>query len=120
MEEKTAGRGFLILSIAGLLGKILAALYVPLLVGLIGDEGYGIYAKGYDVFIFLFAISSFGAQPAITKVVTELRALGNHKDALRAMKIARKYLAIGGFALSALFMLIARPLANIVGEGSAR
>ncbi|MGL5086188.1 MAG: putative polysaccharide biosynthesis protein, partial [Clostridium sp.] len=119
MEEKTAGRGFLILSIAGVLGKILAALYVPLLIGLIGTDGYGIYAKGYDVFIFLFAISSFGAQPAITKVVTELRALGNHKDALRAMKIARKYLAIGGFALSALFMLIAFPLANMIGKGSA-
>ncbi|MBU3132973.1 polysaccharide biosynthesis protein [Clostridium gasigenes] len=118
MEERSAGRGFLILSIAGILGKILAALYVPLLTGLIGTDGYGIYYKGYDVFIFLFAISSFGAQPAITKVVTELRVLGNHKDALRAMKLARKYLAIGGFLISALFMIIAFPLANMVSKGS--
>ena len=116
MEEKAAGRGFLILSIAGILGKILAALYVPFLTGIIGTSGYGIYSVGYDIFVFLFAITTLGAQPAITKVVTELRVLGNHKDALRAMKIARKYLTIVGVLISIIFMVIAFPLANIMGR----
>lgn len=116
MEERTAGRGFLILSVAGMLGKILSALYVPLLNGVIGDTGYGIYSAGYDIFVFLFAISTLGAQPAITKVVTELRVLGNHKDALRAMKIARKYLTIGSILIAAIFMIIAFPFANITGN----
>lgn len=116
MEEKTAGRGFLILSIAGILGKVLSALYVPLLKGVIGTSGYGIYSTGYDMFVFLFAISTLGAQPAITKVVTELRVLGNYKDALRAMKIARKYLTIGSILIASIFMLIAFPFANITGN----
>lgn len=116
MEERTAGRGFLILSIAGILGKILSALYVPFLTRIIGTDGYGIYSAGYDIFVFLFAISSLGAQPAITKVVTELRVLGNHNDAVRAMKLARKYLAISGGLIAIVFMAISFPLANIIGK----
>ncbi|MBB6714379.1 putative polysaccharide biosynthesis protein [Clostridium gasigenes] len=113
MEERTAGRGFLILSIAGILGKILSALYVPFLKGILGPGGYGIYAVGYDIFIFLIAVSSLGAQPAVTKVVTELRVLGNGKDALRAMKVARKYLALMGGALTIIFVLLSVPIAKI-------
>lgn len=113
MEERTAGRGFLILSIAGILGKLLSALYVPLLTGIIGSGGYGIYSAGYDFFIFLIAVSSLGAQPAVTKVVTELRVLGNAKDALRAMKIARKYLTIIGGVITILFMVVAFPMARL-------
>lgn len=116
MEERSAGRGFLILSMAGILGKILSALYVPLLNRIIGPNGYGIYAAGYDIFVFLIAVTSLGAQPAITKVVTELRAIGNHKDALRAMKIARKYLLIIGVLTSIVFMAVSMPLANILGK----
>lgn len=116
MEERTAGRGFLILSVAGILGKLLSALYVPLLTGIIGDNGYGIYSVGYDIFIFLFAISSLGAQPAITKVVAELRAVGNHKDALRALKLSRNYLALAGGVLTVLFMFIAFPFANLISR----
>lgn len=114
MEEKTAGRGFLILSIAGILGKILSALYVPLLKGIIGPGGYGIYSVGYDIFIFLIAVSSLGAQPAVTKVVTELRVLGNGNDAIRAMKIARKYLAVMGGVLSVIFILLAVPISKLL------
>lgn len=113
MEEKTAGRGFLILSIAGILGKLLSVLYVPILMEIIGKEGYGIYSVGYDYFIFLIAVSSLGAQPAVTKVVTELRVLGNGRDALRAMKIARKYLAIIGGIITILFMIFAFPMAKL-------
>lgn len=114
MEERNAGRGFLILSIAGLVGKLLSAVYMPFLRGIIGVAGYGIYQASYDVFIFIFAVTSLGTQPAVTKVVTELRAIGNHKDALRAMKLARRYLAIIGVVVTAIFMTFASNIAEFV------
>ena len=43
MEEKSVGRSFLILSVAGILVKILSAAYTPLLNGIIGKNGIGIY-----------------------------------------------------------------------------
>ncbi|MDZ7548055.1 oligosaccharide flippase family protein, partial [Clostridium perfringens] len=114
MEQKSAGRGFLILSIAGIAGKLLSAIYVPLLTGVLGGTGYGIYTGGYDIFVFLIAITSLGAQPAVTKVVTELRTMGNHKDALRALKLARRYLTIIGVVIAGIFAIIAFPLARII------
>ena len=114
MEQKSAGRGFLILSIAGIAGKLLSAIYVPLLTAVLGEEGYGIYVAGYDIFVFLIAVTSLGAQPAVTKVVTELRAVGNHKDALRAMKLAIKYLAIISIVIAGIFMALAFPISKLI------
>lgn len=76
MEQKSAGRGFLILSIAGIAGKLLSAIYVPLLTRVLGETGYGIYVAGYDIFVFLIAVTSLGAQLPVTKVVIRARAIG--------------------------------------------
>ncbi|MDV4150936.1 polysaccharide biosynthesis protein [Clostridium sp. AL.422] len=114
MEQKSAGRGFLILSIAGIAGKLLSAIYVPLLKAVLGETGYGIYVAGYDIFVFLIAVTSLGAQPAVTKVVTELRAMGNHKDALRAMKLSIRYLTIISIVISAIFMALAFPFSKLI------
>lgn len=120
MEGKSAGRGFLILSIAGILGKLLSAIYVPLLTAILTQNGYGIYGAGYDIFIFLIAITTFGIQPAVTKVVTELRALGNYKDGLRAMKLSMRYIAIISIIISTLFMALSYPIAKLIkAESSA-
>ena len=105
MEEKSAGRGFLILSIAGIAGKLLSAIYVPLLTGVLGGAGYGIYVAGYDIFVFLIAV---------TKVVTELRAVGNHKDALRAMKLSIRYLAIISIVIAGIFMALSFPISKLI------
>ncbi|MGG7142444.1 putative polysaccharide biosynthesis protein [Clostridium nigeriense] len=114
MEQKSAGRGFLILSIAGIAGKLLSAIYVPLLTGVLGQTGYGIYVAGYDIFVFLIAVTSLGAQPAVTKVVTELRAMGNHKDALRAMKLSIKYLSIISIVIAGIFMALSFPISKLI------
>lgn len=120
MENKKAGNGFLILSLAGILGKLLSAIYVPLLKGILGDTGYGIYTGGYDIFVFLIAITSLGVQPAVTKVVTELRTTGNNKDALRAMKLARRYFTIISIVIAVIFAITAFPVAKMINrEASA-
>lgn len=113
MEEKSVGRSFLILSIAGILVKVMSAAYIPLLRAIIGTTGIGIYNASYSYFVFILAITSLGAQPAFAKVVSELRALGHEEDALRAMKLARRYLAIIGAIITIAFMMLIGPIAKI-------
>lgn len=113
MEEKSVGRSFLILSMAGILVKIMSAAYIPLLRAIIGPKGIGIYNASYSYFVFILAITSLGAQPAVAKVVSELRALGHDEDALRAMKLARRYLAIIGAIITGGFMLLIGPIASV-------
>lgn len=119
MEEKSMGRSFLILSLAGVLVKVLSAVYMPLLTLIIGTAGYGIYSSSYNAFIFILAVTSMGAQPAVTKVVAELKALGYHKDAYNAMKIARNYLAIFGFAFMVVLISFGDSIAKMMSSPSS-
>ena len=122
MEEQSANssnRGFLILSIAGILTKIISVFYIPLLQRIIGLDGYGIYQNCYEVFLFVYAVTNLGTQPAIAKVVAELTALGKPNDAVRTLKIARTILALVGAILTFLLMVLAFPIGKLIGNPAA-
>lgn len=121
MEEKSANssRGFLILSIAGLLTKVISVFYIPLLQRIIGLNGYGIYQNCYEVFLFVYAVTNLGTQPAIAKVVAELTALEKPNDAIRTLKISRTILALVGAILTIFLMLFAFPIGNAIGNPAA-
>ena len=122
MEEKSAhssNRGFLILSIAGILTKVISVFYIPLLQRIIGLDGYGIYQNCYEVFLFVYAVTNLGTQPAIAKVVAELIALGKPMDAIRTLKIARTILALVGAILTILLMTLAFPIGRLIGNPAA-
>ncbi|MBD7916222.1 polysaccharide biosynthesis protein [Clostridium sp. Sa3CUN1] len=114
MGKKSLGKNFLILSLSGVVIKVLSALYVPILRRIIGVDAYGVYGASYSIFIFILAITSMGAQPAITKVVSEFRAIGNNKDSLRTMILAKKYLILIGGTITILFIFFAKPIASIM------
>jgi stage V sporulation protein B len=122
MEEQSANssnRGFLILSIAGLLTKVISVFYIPLLQRIIGLDGYGIYQNCYEVFLFVYAVTNLGTQPAIAKVVAELTALGKPNDAVRVLKISRTLLALVGAILTIFLMLFAFPIGNMIDNPAA-
>lgn len=119
MEEKSANRGFLILSIAGIVSKIISVFYIPLLQRILGLSGYGIYQNCYEVFLFAYAITNLGTQPAIAKVVAELTALEKHEDAVRTLKISRTLLALVGGIISIILMMCAFPIGNLIGNPEA-
>ncbi len=112
-EESSSTKGFMILSLAGIFAKVLSAFYVPLLNKIIGVEGVGMYSRSYDIFMFVYAITSMGCQPAVAKVVAELRALGNERDAIKALKISRKVYGLIGGALTIILLLLAYPIAKM-------
>jgi len=64
-------QGALILSTAGIIVKILGALYKIPLVRLIGDEGMGLYAMVYPIFSTLLVLSTAGIPIAISIMVAE-------------------------------------------------
>ncbi|WP_017211499.1 putative polysaccharide biosynthesis protein [Clostridium beijerinckii] len=121
MEDQSANssRGFLILSIAGLLTKVISVFYIPLLQRIIGLDGYGIYQNCYEVFLFVYAVTNLGTQPAIAKVVAELTALGKPNDAVRTLKISRTLLSLVGAVLTIFLMLFAFPIGNMIGNPAA-
>lgn len=61
-----------------------------------GDKGNGIVASGYQIYAMLLTISSIGVPNAISKLVSERVALGDHKGAHRIFKISFATFAVIG------------------------
>lgn len=118
-EQSSVTKGFMILSFAGIISKVLSAFYVPLLTRIIGTTGMGIYGKGYDVFMFVYAVTTMGCQPAVAKVISELKATGNEKDSERALKISRKMFGLIGGIAAVLVIILAYPVAKFTNTEPA-
>ncbi|MGL4761332.1 MAG: putative polysaccharide biosynthesis protein [Sarcina sp.] len=118
MKEQSLTRSFAILSIAGILAKLMSLLYVPVLRQVLGPDGLGIYFKVYDVFVFIYAVTNVGMQTAISKYVAELKAVGNHKDAVRTFKIARALLIGVGLICTAIMFFGASKIATMTKNPS--
>jgi len=112
ISVQSTTKGFAVLSAASIIVKILSLLYIPVLLAIIGEEGNGIYAAAYQVYVFVYVLTNSGLPVAISKLVAELIAVKNYKDAVRSFKIARFLLMVVGIFMSILMMLLARPLSK--------
>jgi len=101
-------RGALLLSLAGIVCKVLGAAYRIPLVRLIGDEGIGLYQMAYPVYLVFMALSTAGMPLAISKLVAERAALADFAGARRVLRLALGIL--GGLGL----------LGGVVMAGGAR
>ena len=61
-----------------------------------GDQGNAIYSGSYQIYALLLTISSIGVPNAISKLVAERTAKGDHKGALRIFKVALAVFALIG------------------------
>lgn len=114
MKEQSTSKGFAILSAGTFIVKIMSLLYVPLMRAILGDEGYGISAAAYQVYVFIYVITNSGIPVAISKLVSELNATGNYRDALKGFRLSRSILMGTGVVMSALLVVMASPFANAV------
>lgn len=113
MKEQSTTKGFAILSFAGIMAKVISLVYVPLLINILGDEGYGIYTSVCNIFVLAYVITNTGMQTAISKQVSELIALNNHKDAVKTFKIARSILFASGMFICMIILQFSVPIARI-------
>lgn len=74
-------KGAAILGIAGIIVKVLGAIFKIPLVSIIASTGMGYYSSAYPIYVMLLAIATSGFPIAISKMVAERRAKGNVKGA---------------------------------------
>jgi stage V sporulation protein B len=119
VEKQSTAKGFTILGAAGIINKVLAVLYVPILTLLIGDTGNGIYNAGYNIYLLVFVITNMGIPVAISKLVSEQVALGNYEDSHRTLKISAFMMVIIGLVMTVLTAVFADWLSHQVGRPEA-
>ena len=108
-KKKSFLNGAAILAIAGLICKIIGAVYKIPLRNLIGEEAMGIYTTVYPIYTFLLDFSTSGIPTAISKLVAEERSKGNFSAAHKVFLTSLKLLfLIGG--VTTLLMVLGAPV----------
>lgn len=80
--------GVLILTVANLLVKIIGVgLKVPL-AAIIEQNGMGYYTSAYDIYVWLYMVSTAGIPVAISIMISDSRSKGNFREAKKIFRIA--------------------------------
>ena len=113
-KKESFMQGVVTLIFSQVLIKLLGLVYTLYLTNRegFGDKGNGIVAAGYQIYAMLLTISSIGVPNAISKLVSERIALGDHKGAHRIFKIAFATFSIIGIIGSLMLFFGAHMIAN--------
>ncbi|WP_346353668.1 polysaccharide biosynthesis protein [Azotosporobacter soli] len=101
-------KGALILTVAGVVVKIIGSVNRILLSRLLGGEGIGLYQMAYPIYLLAISISSAGIPVAISIMVSERVALGDYRGANRVFKISLAMLVVTGLFFTGLLFYGAR------------
>ncbi len=114
-KKETFIQGVITLIFSQVLIKLLGLVYTLYLTNRegFGDKGNGIVAAGYQIYAMLLTISSIGVPNAISKLVSERIAVGDHKGGHRIFKIAFATFAMIGLIGSLMLFFGAKVIANL-------
>lgn len=107
-------KGVVILMLSQVFIKILGLAYRMYLTNRqgFGDKGNAIYGSGFQIYALLLTLSSIGVPNAVSKLVSERVAIGDHKGAHKILKIAVVTFGLLGFLCSMFLFLGAETIAN--------
>lgn len=96
LSKDTFLKGALILTVAGIVVKIIGSVNRILLSRLLGGEGVGLYQMAYPIYLLALSVSSAGIPVAISIIVAEKIALHDYRGANRVFRISLGVLAATG------------------------
>ncbi len=107
--RKSIARGVSVLSLAGILCKLIGLLFTVPLTRIIGSEGLGIYQSVYPTYNLLLTLSSAGLPVAVSRMVSQFLARNDPRNAHRVFSTALWLLT----GLGSVFMIL-----MIAGSGT--
>lgn len=119
MSKGTLIKGAATLGAAGLLVKVLGAVFRIPLVNWIGEIGMANYNPAYYIYNFFLVLATAGIPIAISKMVSERIAVGHYGEAHKVYRISFGLMsAIGIFSFVVLFVF-APQISNLVNNPQA-
>lgn len=107
------------LAVAGLIAKIIGAVYKVPLVSVLGAEGIGIYQLVFPMYTTLLTVSSGGIPQAVSRSTARALAEGNTRESRRILFVAVISLSIIGLIGSILMAVCGGAVARAQGNRMA-
>lgn len=117
MKQNSFLKGAVVISVGGIVAKILGALYRVPLTNMLGGEGMGIYQMVFPLYSLLLTVSATGIPSGLARLVSRAEARGESSAPLLRRSLLL-FSAIGLLGTAAMFLL-ARPMSAAQGEGAA-
>ena len=118
MKAQSFIKGALIISVGGIVAKLLGALYRIPLTNILGGEGMGIYQMVYPLYCLLLTVSATGIPSGLARLVSQAEFSGARASAGVLRKSLFLFSAIG-IAGSAVMFLTAPAMSALQGEPGA-
>lgn len=112
-------QGALILGVAGLIIKLLGAIFRIPLANIIGDEGMGYYQTAYPIYVLFLTLSTAGIPIAISKLVSERCSLEQYGAANKVFRVSFSLLFAIGIVSSVSLFFGAEAIVNSLGNPKA-
>ena len=108
--------GTVILAAAVALVKVIGALYKIPLGNILGTEGMTHFNSAYNIYSVLLSISTAGLPLAVSKLVSEARALGRYRQSRKILRVSMWLFVILGVLGTGLMLLFAQELAGLMND----
>ena len=107
--------GVFVLTLANILVKAVGLVSKIVLNRVVGSVGAGYYSSAYEIYAYLYVISTSGLPVALSIMVSKSRAKGRFKEAKKIFEVAFIVLLIIGVVFSILMIFFAKQIASFIG-----
>ncbi len=115
---KTYMKGAAMLTVAAIIVKLLSVVYRVPFQNLVGDEGFYIYQQVYPFIGIITTWTSFGFAVALSKILSDYKALGKNYAIPRVKQIAFYFIALISILFFILLFMGAEFLAEAMGDAN--
>ncbi len=122
MQEKKASSfisGAAVLMAANLLVKLIGLAFKVPLTYLIGEDGMGHFSDAYTMYTWMFVLAPAGLPVAVSKMVSESRALGRTEEVRRILRVSLLFLFVLGLLGTGVLFFGADRLSTLIGNPKA-
>lgn len=99
-----------------MVSKLIGAVYRIPLTNLLGAEGIGVYQLVFPIYALMLTLSSSAIPTAMSRLVSEKKALGDHIGGKKVLKSAGILLFGAGILTTLIMSLVSAPLAYLQGN----
>lgn len=112
MKKKSFVAGALILTLAGIIAKVIGAIFRIPLTHFLGAEGIGIYQLIFPIYALFLVVSSSGIPVALSKIISKEYSKENYKNIQVLFKTSLFLMLVLGIFLTLIIIILSKTIAG--------
>lgn len=118
-KQNTFFSGVLVLTCANLLTKIIGLVFKIPLTNMLGNEGMGYFNTAYQIYTWLYMLSTAGVPVALSLLISEAHANGKINEEKKLFRLTVSLFSAIGLLGSALMLCFSKGLARFISADKA-